>query len=98
MANMLKPVSVRVQGQGRITLPRAVRERLGLKKGSLVSFVETSEGIVIKPDAAVADEALDEIGQALKAKRIKLKDLLECGREIRSDLAREKYGLTKRKR
>ena len=36
--------------------------------------------------------------ESLKAgKGIKLEDLLERGREIRSDLAREKYGLTKRK-
>jgi AbrB family looped-hinge helix DNA binding protein len=95
---MLTPVPVRVQEKGQVTLPRAVREKLKLKKGDLVTFVETPEGIVIKPAAIVANEALDEIGAALKAKGIKLEDLLERGREIRSELAREKYGLTKRKR
>jgi AbrB family looped-hinge helix DNA binding protein len=54
---MLKPISVRVQGQGRVTLPGAVRERLGLKTGSFVTFVETPEGVVIKPAAVVANEA-----------------------------------------
>ena len=95
---MLKPTSVRLQGQGRITLPRTVRAQLGLKKGSLINFVETSEGIVIKPAAIVANEALDEIGAALKAKEIKLEDLRERGREIRAELAKDKYDLTKRKR
>lgn len=90
---MLKSTSVRIQSQGKVTLPRAVRERLGLKRGSLVAFVETSAGIVIKPAAVVANEALDEIGQALKAKGIKLEDLLERGRVIHSDLGAEKYGL-----
>jgi AbrB family looped-hinge helix DNA binding protein len=84
---------VRVQGQGRVTLPRAVRERLGLKTGSLVTFVEAPEGVVIKPAAVVANEALDGIGHALKAKAIKLQNLLERGREIRSELAAERYGL-----
>ena len=95
---MLTPVPVRVQEKGQVTLPRAVREKLKLKKGDLVTFVETPEGIVIKPAAIVVNETLDEIGAALKAKGIKLEDLLERGREIRSELAREKYGLTKRKR
>jgi AbrB family looped-hinge helix DNA binding protein len=90
---MLKPISVRVQGQGRLTLPGAVRERLGLKTGSFVTFVETPEGVVIKPAAVVANEALDEIGHALKAKGIKLQNLLKRGREIRSELAAERYGL-----
>jgi len=95
---MLTPVPVRVQEKGQVTLPRAVREKLKLKKGDLVTFVETPEGIVIKPAAIVVNEALDEIGAALKAKGIKLEDLLERGRGIRSELAQEKYGLTKRKR
>ena len=84
---MLTPVPVRVQEKGQVTLPRAVREKLKLKKGDLVTFVETPEGIVIKPAAIVANEALNEIGAALKAKGIKLEDLLERGREIRSELA-----------
>ena len=95
---MLTPVPVRVQEKGQVTLPREVRRRLNLKKGDLVTFVETSEGIVIKPAAVVANEALDEIGAALKAKGIKLEDLLERGREIRTDLAKTKYGLAARKR
>ena len=65
---MLNPISVRVQGRGQITLPRVVRERLGLKKGSLITFVETPAGIVIKPAAVVANDALDEIGHALKTR------------------------------
>lgn len=95
---MLTSMPVRVQEKGQVTLPREVRRRLNLKKGDLVTFVETPEGIVIKPAVVVANEALDEIGAALKAKGIKLEDLLERGREIRVDLAKEKYGLAARKR
>lgn len=95
---MLTTVPVRVQEKGQVTLPREVRQRLKLKKGDLVTFVETSEGIVIKPAAVVANETLDEIGAALKAKGIKLEDLLKSGRGIRADLAKEKYGLAARKR
>ena len=90
---MLTTVPVRVQAKGQVTLPQAVRKKLNLKKGDLVTFVETSEGIVIKPAAVVANEALDELAQALEAKGVTLDDLLERGREIRGQLAREKYGL-----
>jgi AbrB family looped-hinge helix DNA binding protein len=90
---MMTTVPVRVQEKGQVTLPQAVRKKLNLKKGDLVTFVETSEGIVIKPAAVVANEALDELAQALEAKGVTLDDLLERGREIRGQLAREKYGL-----
>ena len=90
---MLTTVPVRVQEKGQVTLPQAVRKKLNLKKGDLVTFVETSEGIVIKPAAVVATEALDELARALQAKGVTLDDLLERGREIRGQLAREKYGL-----
>ena len=43
-------------------------EKLNLKKGDLVTFVETENGVLIKPAELVAVEALDEIGRALKAK------------------------------
>ena len=90
---MMTTVPVRVQEKGQVTLPQAVRKKLNLKKGDLVTFVETSEGIVIKPAAVVATEALDELARALQAKGVTLDDLLERGREIRGQLAREKYGL-----
>ena len=54
---MLTSTAVRVQEKGQVTLPRAVRKKLNLKKGDLVTFVETPEGIVIKPAAVVANEA-----------------------------------------
>ena len=85
---------MRVQEKGQVTLPQAVRKKLKLKKGDLVTFVETAEGIVIKPAAVVANEALDELAQALQAKGVTLEDLLARGREIREQLAQEKYDLT----
>jgi AbrB family looped-hinge helix DNA binding protein len=85
---------VRVQANGRVTLPQAVRYKLKLKKGGLVTFVETAEGIVIKPAAMVVHEALDELAQALLARGVTLDDLLARGQEIRGQLVYEKYGLT----
>ena len=42
---------------GRITVPRAVLERLALKTGDEVRFVETSQGIVIEKQHVAVDDA-----------------------------------------
>jgi AbrB family looped-hinge helix DNA binding protein len=84
---------VRVQEKGQVTIPQEIREKLGLKKGDLVTFVETEAGVVIKPAEVIVSEALDEIGQALKEKGITLEELMERGGEIRGELIEKEYGL-----
>jgi AbrB family looped-hinge helix DNA binding protein len=85
---------VRVQEKGQVTIPFEIRQKLGLKKGDLVTFVETDQGIVIKPAEVIVSEALDEIGKALKEKGITLEELIERGRELRGKLIEEEYGLS----
>jgi AbrB family looped-hinge helix DNA binding protein len=89
---MSTPV-VRVQEKGQVTIPREIREKLDLKKGDLVTFVETEEGIVIKPAEVVVSDTLDEIGRALKKKGISLEKLMKRGREIRGELIKEEYDI-----
>lgn len=85
--------AVRVQERGQVTIPVEIRRKLNLKKGDLVTFVETDNGVMIKPAEVIVSEALDEIGKALKAKGIEIDDLLERGGEIHEKLIEEKYGL-----
>ena len=80
-----------IQDNGQVTLPIEWRQKYGLKKGDLVSFVETDEGLLVLPREAIAMEALDRIGQALADKDIQLDALIETGREIRGDIYHEKY-------
>jgi len=87
------PKLVRIQEKGQVTLPAAVRKRLGLKKGDLVAVTPTADGILLTPQEVVANTLLDEIGQALAERGLTLEELIESGREIRGELAREKYGL-----
>ena len=89
---MATPV-VRVQEKGQVTIPREIREKLDLKKGDLVTFVETDEGVVIKPAEVVVSDALDEIGRALKEKGLSLAKLMNRGREIRGELIEEEYDI-----
>jgi antitoxin PrlF len=81
-----------VQEKGQVTIPSEIRRKLGLKKGDLVSFVETDKGVVIKPAEVIVTESLDELGRALKAKGLTLQQLIDRGREIRGRLIEEEYG------
>jgi len=92
-AKMPNP-AVRVQEKGQVTIPKEIREKLDLKKGDLVTFVETKYGVVIKPAEIVVSAALDEISEALKEKGLSLEELMERGREIRANLIEEEYDIT----
>ncbi len=48
----------KVQSRGRVTIPVEIRRKLGLKKGDLVAFVETEDGILIVPREAVVRESV----------------------------------------
>ena len=70
-----------------------MRKRLGLKKGDLVAVIETADGVLITPRELLARKTLDRIGQALRVKGLSLDELIESGREERTDLIQEQYGI-----
>jgi len=85
--------TVRVQEKGQVTIPLEIRKRLKLRKGDLVTFIETKQGVLIQPAEVVVGAALDEIGRALKEKGLTLEELIDRGREIRGNLIEEEYNL-----
>jgi AbrB family looped-hinge helix DNA binding protein len=85
---------VRMQEKGQVTIPQEIRKKLGLKRGDLVAVVETPEGVFITPQQVVATKALDSIGNILKEKGLSLEEVISSGRELRSDLLQETYGIT----
>jgi AbrB family looped-hinge helix DNA binding protein len=82
-----------IQEKGQVTIPASIRRKMGLKKGDLIAFVETDDGVMITRQEVVALDLLKEIGDSLKAKGITLEELLEDGRAIRGDLLKEMYGI-----
>jgi len=82
-----------LQERGQVTIPAEIRRKLGLKKGDLVAFVETDDGVLISPRQAIAMEALDRMGGVLKEQGITLEELIASGRDIRGEIAEEKYRL-----
>ena len=82
----------RVQDNGQVTIPSEVRKKLGLKKGDLVAFVETEQGIMIAPQETVAADALERIGEILRENELTLEEIMASGREIRGLIAEANYG------
>jgi AbrB family looped-hinge helix DNA binding protein len=74
-------------------IPAEIRRKLGLKKGDLVAVVETEEEVLISPQEAVAMKALDKLGEMLEEQGISLDELIDSGRDIRGEIAKEKYDL-----
>ena len=89
--NAMSSQVVRVQEKGQVTIPLEIRRKLKLKKGDFVTFIETENGVVIKPAEILVAETLDRIGEALKERGIDLDELIESGREIRQDIYKKKY-------
>ncbi len=82
-----------VQEKGQVTIPADLRRRWGLERGTVVTFEETEEGILIRPQKMLPMEALDRLGRLLAERGLRLEDLLTSGRQIREEIAREQYGL-----
>jgi len=80
-----------VQENGQVTLPAEWREKYGLKKGDVVVFEETDQGLLVSPRVVLAMKLLDEIGAELQAKGVTLEELIASGRDIRQEIYNEKY-------
>ena len=63
-------MSVRVQAKGQVTIPKEIRDKLNVQPGDLVVFVETDEGVMVKPAAVMTDEHLrQEVTAVLRSIR-----------------------------
>lgn len=52
--------SARVQAKGQVTIPKEFREKLNVRPGDLVVFIETTDGLLVKPAVVMTDESLRE--------------------------------------
>jgi AbrB family looped-hinge helix DNA binding protein len=81
-----------LRDRGRVTIPAAVRGRYGLEEGAALILAEEEDRLVLYPSReAHAADLLDRIGRALKERGLTLKEVLEQGEEIRTELFQERY-------
>ena len=85
---------VRIQEKGQVTIPIEIRKKLGLKRGDLVAVMETPEGVFITPQQVLATKALNSIGDILKEQGLSLEEVISSGRELRTGILQETYGIT----
>ncbi|MDP1713725.1 MAG: AbrB/MazE/SpoVT family DNA-binding domain-containing protein [Anaerolineales bacterium] len=84
---------VRIQEKGQVTIPTKIRKKLNLRKGDMVMFVETEAGVLIKPAEVLVSQALDKIGESLRADGITPEKWNKRSRDIRKQLLEDMYGL-----
>ncbi len=90
MARLIE--TTKTQDRGVVTIPESVREKLGIKKGTTVLFVENEKGnIEIRTLEAETIDMLDEIGAALREKGVTMEQWLADGRKIRKQLFEDMY-------
>ncbi len=86
--------AVRIQEKGQVTIPTDIRRKLNLKRGDMVTFVETECGIVIKSLDEAADELLIALGKKLEQRGISLDKAMKRGMQKGGDAAVAEFGLS----
>jgi AbrB family looped-hinge helix DNA binding protein len=72
----------RVQKRGQVTIPIEVRQRLKIKEGDLVAFIETQAGYVISPQAVVSADTLNKVESLLQQKGAALEEVFAFGERL----------------
>jgi AbrB family looped-hinge helix DNA binding protein len=85
--------TVRVQEKGQVTIPRDIRRQLKLKKGDLVTFISTENGVVIKTLDSAADDLLVILGKSLDSRGIQIDKVLTLARTVSSDKLEKEFKL-----
>ena len=85
--------TVRVQEKGQVTIPRKIRRQLNLKKGDLVTFVSTENGVVIKTLDLAADDLLTTLGKSLQARGIQIVDVIARSQKVGADVLAREFNL-----
>lgn len=90
--------TVRVQEKGQVTIPQNVRRQLNLKKGDLVTFVSTENGVVIKTLDLAAEDLLATLETLLQDRGVRLSDLLARSRQIGAETLVREFNLRSEER
>lgn len=81
----------RLGRNGTLSIPSELLEKAGISEGDYVTLTETKEGILVSSGWDAVNQAFDELGRILREEGVTLEDLIENGRIIREQIAREKY-------
>ena len=83
----------KVTPSGQITIPVQIHQKLGIKEGDKVMFLEEGNSVVMVNSSLIALEKLQEEmrGEAEKADILSEEDVVAFCKEIRRELYEERY-------
>jgi len=96
---VLQETSIRLQtlelGPGEpLILPQAFKAVLGLEEGGSCTIINLDGMVLLIRCSLVSPEALEGMRQALSTADVTLEDLLSGLADIRTQMLRERYGIT----
>ena len=89
----LEPFLSRVYSKGQVTIPAKIRKRLNIGQGTLLSFLQIGEVILLSPRRLVVPGAQKEMAWIMEQEGVTLKELLEGLEEERLRYNQEEYGI-----
>jgi len=87
------PKPVKLWGRGQLTIPKEVREALNLEENGQLNVFVVGRCLVMTPKRLLRASLAKEVEKAMKAKKLRLDDVLKDLEEERQRYNREAYGL-----
>jgi len=82
-----------IRPKRQVTLPKDICDQLGIDTGDVLELTVENSVLTARPRKTAALEALKEIQQAFKRSGMAEEDILDTGRWVREEIARERYGV-----
>ena len=82
-----------IRPKRQVTLPRDVCNQLGIDTGDVLELTVENSVLTARPRKTAALQSLKEIQQAFARSGITEEEVLDTGRRVREELARERYGV-----
>ena len=89
----LEPTSSRVTSKGQVTIPAKIRKRLNIGEGTVLSFLQIGEVILLSLRRLAVPGAQREMAWIMEEEGVTLQELLKGLEEERVRYNREEYGI-----
>lgn len=78
--------------KGRLSLPKQVRESLGVQPGASMAYIVLDGAVLLVPQDAHLTALMERAAQVLGKAHVTVRDLLDELPQARADVVREAYG------
>ena len=82
-----------IRPKRQVTLPKDICDQLGIDTGDVLEMTVENSILTARPRKTAALESLKEIQQAFKRSGMDEEEVINTGRRVREEIARERYGV-----